>query len=120
MTTSIIYRIEHKEDGLGPYRTEYEHTGIADAHMGCDDHPTPAMESYSYWCGVHEEHSFGCSSREKLDRWFKDFKEVLHEEGFVIRVFEAPTETVHVSPSGKQVYFTKSEAKEVDTLDLVQ
>lgn len=117
--TSTVYRVEHETDGCGPYRMAYIHTGLADAHLGSVEHPTPCMESFDYFWNIPEEALFGCPSREKLDQWFKGFKQVLAREGFVVRVYECPEDSVHVFPSGKQVYFNKETASRIDTQSLM-
>ena len=96
-----VYRVEHYRTRIGPYR----HWGrlrlkIDKAHgygeRDRDTHPTPSEElgdAFWKWRGskLYKDKPFKCgfSSTPQLKLWFKGWLKKLHNNGFVIRVYEA-------------------------------
>jgi len=121
--TTTVYRVEHSVTGEGPYIRSNRDTnwdavpGLHRAHNMSDAHPGPYADDV-VGRKLRDEHSFGFSSREQLDKWFKGFKKKLHTAGFVIRVFEAPEDTTVIS--GHQTIFVKDDSKVVQTLPAVR
>lgn len=134
MTTRTVYRVEHKEQGYGPYlkpeedeneengwsaysETHWEVEGLHDAHENSDDHPGPRMDGLSW--DRTDYHVFGFISRKSLDEWFKGFEHKLHAAGFVVNVYEASELTTHVGGSERQCIFVKHDSKLVDTQSVI-
>lgn len=137
MNTRTVYRVEHAEEGYGPYLKyvpeeedefgdtsggyadmHWEVEGLHDAHEESDAHPGPRQD------GLSQErtygHCHGFDSRELADKWFKGFKRKLHAAGFVVNIYEAPEESTFTSDSGKQTIFKKDSSKLVDTQSVIR
>lgn len=133
--TRTVYRVEHKDEGHGPYlklepyddedgggtymdfTTHWEVSGLHRAHEGSDDHPGPRMDDLSW--ERTENHVFGFDERGLLDLWFKGFKRRLHAAGFVVRIYEAPEDSTFTGDSGKQCIFRKDLSTVVDTQSVI-
>ena len=121
MKKVTVFRVEHKDVGNGPYihaNGDLNRTiaGLHNAHQTSSKHPGPRTDINAvlyYW------HSFGFPHRPAADWWFKNFKQKLHREGYVINVYECNEEDVVVSESRKQCIFEKKKAKLVDTQSVI-
>ena len=117
-----VYRVEHVEHGNGPYIRKdtginWSIAGLHQSHQG-DSHPGPhgdGLSKYFEQC----KHVFGFPSREAADWWFKNFKQKLNREHFVVNVYDVDEDAVRVGNSGKQCIFEKKKAKLVDTQSVI-
>lgn len=136
-STRTIYRIEHKDEGYGPYLkmvteefndedyddltysdVHYEVEGLHDAHERSTAHPGPRDDGLGR-CRT-DDHVHGFDSRELADKWFKGFKWKLKAAGFVVNVYEAPEDSTFTSDSGKQTIFLKNRSRLVDTQSILR
>jgi len=108
----IVYRVEHKETGKGPYRGLHGINAIYTAHND-DAHPTiwediwDSRETMIALVDLYDVDSLcGFRSLRDLRKWFKGFLRLLKKHNFVIRAYE--TETYAVGK--KQVYFVPERA----------
>lgn len=106
----IVYRVEHKETGEGPYRGLHNIKAIYTAHND-DAHPTiweDVWDSREVMVALIDlgEALCGFRSLKDLRKWFKGFLRLLKKHDFVIRAYE--TETYAVGK--KQVYFVPKRA----------
>ncbi len=67
----IIYRVQHKKDGRGPWRPGWSHVWVEDR----EDHdnllpPSIEFNGISFKKGFY--HGSGCSSISQLKRWFTE------------------------------------------------
>jgi hypothetical protein len=93
----LVYRIEHWEEGYGPYWSKRFTVDVSHDHLAPkDDFATDAWK--------HPDHKFGFRSLAELYAWF-DRREVraLREQGFHITVFDVPDSAV--TPGRSQVAF---------------
>lgn len=103
----IVYRIEHRESGYGPYQCYAMTTTKAQrvAERLCDEHQTcPAHPPFVRW-GMRN----GFRSRAKMHRWFKGFKKDLREANFVHCVYEVAY--AYDDRAKRQVMFQPEHAK---------
>lgn len=92
----IIWRMEHKDTGLGPYQ------GLGNEriwemwreHGGVETHPTPmgepgmrAWQGKSAWDGVYR---YACTTRMQLFEWFKGYLLDLWGAGYRPRAYIVP------------------------------
>jgi hypothetical protein len=120
LQTELVFRVEHKLEGYGPYihangDAHGEVAGLHYAHGSSVAHPGPLSPKEELTQVLRIGHSFGFPSRAALDKWFAGFKRKLHAAGFVIRTYEAPSDTTYHSNSGKQVIFMRDLSDVVDT-----
>lgn len=123
-----VYRVEHRTYGHGPYvvpLSAYECGAFCDDKCEHDqaydeacrvsgrlcrdhslnkDHPPPKMIARDYFCAF--------DSREALDTWFDGHADILHEAGFIVRVYKADKV---VPDTLGQVVFRKTSAKALTT-----
>lgn len=133
--TRTVYRIEHKDEGYGPYLkmvteeyeddddltysdVHYEVEGLHDAHERSRAHPGPRDDGLNR--GRTDDHVHGFDSRELADKWFKGFKRKLKAAGFVVNVYEAPEDSTITGESGKQTIFLKNKSRLVDTQSVIR
>ena len=88
---SIVYRIEHRDTGKGPYRWGLGVvTRMLDRHDDDGKHPTMSrdlgMNGWD-WLAIHNPESlFGFTSLAQLNAWFTPAEQlVMLANGFVIR-----------------------------------
>lgn len=87
-----ILRIEHKETGIGPYRSEKDNYGTEvyktlDKHNYSSEHPGPSEEGIFIW--ENNTLRFGFSSIYQLTHWFNDYeRDVLKKHGYIIRRYK--------------------------------
>ena len=105
----IIYRIEHPENGKGPYR-QYEPltlNGIAinDYHADFTTHPSPRREfadkdEYGYvrdYFYMPDDYYCGFISIEQLLTWFEsEWIDVMHIHGYFLCEYEVPDLCVRI------------------------
>lgn len=132
-----IYRVEHKENRVGPYRQAWKShnedpevkaltMAINDAHRCRDEFPTPVDEGYeilrkgieNYDNALKEEGDrivtlssdwpCGFDSVESLKKWFHGWRSKLRRVGFVMTVWEVD-EDDFIALSN-QVIFDKEKA----------
>lgn len=106
----IVYRVEHKETGKGPYRGLQSVNAICTAHCA-SSHPTLWEEIWDsrelmVTLADYETGLCGFRSLRDLRKWFKGFLRLLKKHNFVIRAYE--TETYAVGK--KQVFFVPERA----------
>ena len=115
---NTVYRIEHKESGLGNYRSG-ESPFEAGYSEAVERHPLPYDDSLLVQNGpkgvwgnldIRQEHFFGFSSKEQLRSWLYEdvFLINLHDKGFVLKLFIVPSE--HFFLGHTQVIFVRQEA----------
>jgi len=102
----LIYRVEHRTDGYGPYADKVALFNHADA-----EHPTfgedfedilESADAYRYF--------FGFKSKRQLRAWFsKQERVILRENDYVVRVYSVNPKYVHKSE--KQLIFMMGYAK---------
>lgn len=120
----LVYRVEHKSNGIGPYRSgllpkealplcEMLH----DAHNWDTAESFPAIGSDSNFTFKLGVHYCGFASLHKLLTWFNGFTTKFSEYGFEIVEYE--TNTPKFTISKKQIFFVKRNAKRVRTIDFV-
>lgn len=117
----IVYRLEHKELGLGPFRIhaldnveEYFGESYDDFHTICKrlnnsmtvDHMVPSRKNL-------ENRVCGCESIKDIMFWFSKYIDILEEYGFVINTYE----THNYMEYSNQVLFNKEKAKFVGEFD---
>jgi len=113
----IVYRVEHKEDNGGPYRSDRFLEKMEDVHSTDKraSHPTRSDDFRQHLeDGVMTAEEFdtcvcGFLSFALFSRWFKGFKRELKRAGFVLRLFE--TGHVFVGESERQIMFDREKAK---------
>lgn len=107
----IVYRLEHKTSGDGPYRHDYDRSWRKGDHAFLKRTPIPQLDILEWEfieLGV-AKYRFGFKSLKQLSKWFlkTELKE-LKKRGFVIRKYEVDKE--HVLFGSKQVAFLKRKA----------
>lgn len=89
-----IYRVEHRDTGVGPYR---KGNGIAEEMNAAHGRLRKIRHVVPLADGIETmEHRDVCGfvSRERLDTWFYGWKKRLHEMGYCIALYEVPMELV--------------------------
>jgi hypothetical protein len=119
----LVYRIEHRITGLGPYWGA-KVKGLLTYRHACAQHrPTPIVDSKigNVWNRLdydeQESYKFGFDSIKKLDKWFclSNQKE-LHNYGYVVKVYEVDEK--HTCTSKYQTIFIFDKANFKETLSL--
>lgn len=106
MLTYIIYRVEHKETGIGPYRN---HGHIIKNHMYMvwahedSEHPSPSEDDLQ----IDSSYYFGFTSLMDLKRWFKGWLTLLYKSGYKVVEYKCPANQVKVGVSKTQCIFKK-------------
>lgn len=102
-----VYRVEHKDSGLGPYQdqsgTEVTND-ILDNHY-YPKHPRAMIFNKDFVCGFE--------SRELLAKWFKGYIRKLKQQGFEFATYEVSPQHVDKNQPGTQLIFNKKKAKKV-------
>lgn len=113
----LVYRVENVR-GTGPYRRTRKNKKLADrlsrCHTGCLNHPVAMMLLFlpnDYFCGF--------DSKIKLQNWFIDFLEELHENKFKLAIYDCPDDEVFVHDEF-QILFNRSKAKRISRVSLIQ
>jgi len=111
----IVYRIEHKKDGLGPYafRSENEYLNkILDAlgdGTSTNRHPLPCYDEMNA-DRITTSHFFGFETKEALNDWFSNkWIKFLYSNDF--RVYQYKVLKKKVLFGRKQVAFIKKDVK---------
>lgn len=99
-----VYRVEHPEDGHGPYGGANRIYSLNYAHQN-DTRPNPQWEGlemgYEDYCAL--------SSMERLCEWFEGWWGQIRYYGFHIAVYEVSEE--HVGQGKMQLVFTRNKAQ---------
>jgi hypothetical protein len=119
--TTIVYRVEHPIDSLGPYTSMYAIEEFSKHHNDREFHPTPIYDEglSKYSDNVHDlmrylGYEYSCfSSLDQLKEWFDtDDRKLLAEDGFNIIIFEVPIDDVIFG--SKQGLMDKARAHAID------
>lgn len=115
MKTTIVYRVEKRATGTGPYRRTSINAlrTMQDSHQrDSDRRPAPHPS------GFKDGDLFGFGSQRALRRWFLKAERLLLEEcQFVVRKYEVPEEYVF-REHPRQVSFDMSEATHIASFPL--
>ena len=111
MNIITVYRVEHKEDGIGPYRhnkgSDFYHQINRD--HGDENHPADWEDGFFEKEINHplsnRHHKFGFLSMGDVKEWFDGYLPSLRKHGFVVKKYTTPRKNVIVGNSGKQVIF---------------
>lgn len=104
----LVWRIEHKTTGLGPYRSPdaidaYTIFNNPSLHSDQTIWPAPYMDLDRY---IKEDEFCGFPSKSDIFKWFtKEEVEILIKNNYRIRVYRPITHIL--GKSGKQVFFYK-------------
>lgn len=98
----LVYRVEHKETGFGPYNPQHEDLGVGydnwiNSMPGHHPSPTADIQGMSSldW-GAREAYLYGFQSIDSLRKWFPDdyLFQLEHYYGFRLAVYDVPEEDV--------------------------
>lgn len=89
----LIYRVEHIETGVGPFRQENNILAWIFQDK-LQTHPAPYDDGIPNFMDGYD--SIGCVSLEQLKFWFQDHIPCLKEMGMVVRVFSANDDFVNI------------------------
>lgn len=111
-----IYRVEHADNGVGPYNSKYAPEGMAHEHSADRaGHPSPVVDGIvEFYSDIRPEYLCGLTERAAIFAWFDGWLRTLHERGFVLATYEVPAEHVLTGRS-EQVLFDRHEAALVAT-----
>ena len=110
----IVWRMEHKETGIGPYQGSADHCigRMWSDHTDRENHPTPsdeigmrAWQGSGAWAG---EFYYGCATRAQLFEWFKGYLLGLWAAGYRPRAYTVPDDRVFTGR--RQVTYLRSAA----------
>jgi len=105
-----VYRVEHWKYSEGPYMNglgEWQSYSTK-PHNADYGRPGPENDGLGY---LDSMWLYGFESLGQLKRWFEKGERVgLHEEGFVVRVYDVPK--AHVKRGKKQVVFEEYAPRE--------
>lgn len=116
----MVYRVEHKITGKGPYRTPFSEEDVpkwaemCQAHQ-CGGHSSPLLDGIETF---NTADFCGFVSRKQLDKWFHGWKRWLTLWGYHIAVYEVPFDRVKFGRT--QVAFEIDCCSRVDTLPLLR
>jgi hypothetical protein len=119
-----VYRIEHKDQGVGPFRAGldlYMKTEHCYFHDVMSRIPTPwADKELGLSCApnVIEQYVFGFASLAQVAHVFAKDAHTLHDNGFALVVVELPK--AKVKQSTYQVAFRKEDAKKYKYFELTE
>lgn len=120
----LVYRIEHKKDGIGPYRS-YEGGGFVrrmkDEHNDSVYHKSPGCEFNTIGKSFFMEDDMYCgfSSIKHLKIWFKGFRAAMRKNNYVLKIYNVPSlNVVKVGNETGQVIFYKDKSKLVETKEI--
>lgn len=97
----FVYRIEHKQTGIGPYHNETSSLSEMRWAHSDEEHPGWWIDSIL----VDANYYAGFSSPKKLISWFWGFFLDLKREGFHVAIYEVSPENVRIGVSKKQLAF---------------
>lgn len=107
----IIYRVEHKDTGLGPYNHSWDEENAELEDKLQTEHSNlshPSMYEDFDIDMISRDHYFGFPSLTSLAEWFEGgWIGILIECGFIIREYNV--DNVLMGKSGRQVMFKKKE-----------
>lgn len=116
----IIYRIEHKRTGKGPYRHGRQRVSpyniYGDPYLedrlnrGVNKHPTPREEGL----GRTDHDLCGFTSVRQLDAWFEDTIWAIFDLGYRVSIYSVPRG--HTKRGRKQCLFDSRHAELIDIL----
>lgn len=116
----LVYRIEHKETGTGPFRSEGMDNVASlwgQAYWDASDsmHPIPLDDGLKDFVGTHV---FGLPTFDMVFHWFERIWNRLRFRDFVLRVYDVNESDSMVGKSGTQVAFRKDRATLVEEMTL--
>jgi hypothetical protein len=122
-TTMYVYRIEHPNTGDGPYGESLDDIKLQDRRlldMGCQhcDRNHPGMWEEFSKTGIDSPRNYYCGfdTIENLKDWFDTWLEILHNNGFELRIYSISKMDCMI---GKyQSIFIKSVATLVDSMPI--
>jgi len=95
-----VYRIEHKEDGYGPYywNDRNEYWWSEDEHDSLERTPHPDDDGLYYINTVHPsyEYVYGFKSVKQLCEWFTKFERYcLFSSGYQVKCYNVDDSLIH-------------------------
>lgn len=118
---TLIYRVEHSENGCGPFYNSH-------ANKFCNYYNDTRSSKYE-WAGPYVDHkkyydkygpesieaySFGVQSIDLIEYWFPSHMTTgLVMKGYIIVCYEVSPKFIRTGKSKKQVAFRKDKAKRV-------
>ena len=123
MSQILVFRVEHPDDGLGPYMSpkfpkdtaiKLRNTHNTSRHPGVNRVLRGAGVIDNCYAKVPEEIHSGCDSLETLDAWFEDFWEDFKEAGFRIYKYIVRDESCIKGTYGQIVFDMPSAERLVD------
>lgn len=125
MSLISVFRVEHRENGGGPFSSEKCIDFICDAlNCNLDKFPGPWRDGIERFSSNHH---FGFRNLETLVQWMTPFKKkkarkralnALEERDFVVREYIVSEKTVKDGKSGMQTAFKKDCHKGILTHDI--
>lgn len=106
----LVYRVEHKENGTGPFRCQHYAGDLMRDHI--TPHEAGAFttpEDFEQFERMGASAHFGAKSLIKLDSFVGDWRR-LYNRDFVVVVYEVST---YVTMTDGQVVFVRHSAKEI-------
>jgi hypothetical protein len=133
--TMRLYRVEHGEDGKGPYQYvsgDTEQDEIRDAlcgeiGMAHNDswreevrvkHPGPENDGLGYMWMDKADWLFACTSIETLHQWFAGYGERLRDSGFIVSAIDADDDYVKVGTTKRQAIYDPDYATVTGTREI--
>jgi hypothetical protein len=127
----IVFRIEHRETGIGPFR-HFQTSREAEEYLGIHFYQTPHPVQTWSWRNCHSEKKLGelCLNKtdNEMNEYFFSFRSLstlyrrakyclntLSEKGFVIRVYKTRGTALR---GAEQVMFKKKDAVLVREIEL--
>ncbi len=111
----FVYRIEHKQNKIGPY---YNVNRLPIDYYANDKHPDPRC-SHEWRLLDERMHAyvFGFNSIQQLMNWFENELNILIEHDFICQVYEIPTNHI-CKVDDTQIAFDQDKAQKKETLKL--
>ncbi len=126
----LVYRIEHREQQLGPFNAERCDMDIAQRRrmakfnyefhrMMEGSHPMPDDDAIKLVTYDSMTWVFACPTLETIFHWFEKFLDIFKYCDFVLRTFEISDESQYkTGKSGTQVAFNRYRATMVEEWEL--
>lgn len=103
----LIYRIEHKDHGEGPYKNGNFGKKLCNDHFNKNSHPCfeeDGINQHPKFIGVQVA---GFDSEKKMVAWFKGYGKRLKRNGYKIFIYKVDKSDVIFGKSGRQLAFIK-------------
>ena len=113
----LVYRIEHRETGIGPYHSSQTQPGLRQWNKEYEMMPPPWMDGLH---GVKKYHRFAhpdlaviqAHYRKRILKW-------LHKKGYILIIYNTYN-GYRTGFSKKQVMFNIKHAEKVDSISLLE